>query len=188
MKRLLLYTIFFFLLLIFNQCKGRYLYVPIETEMATDFYVGGYSHYRFDIPLTEQSLAIYSDCYDSCLVTKIYLPEHEEGGCFAVILDQKEDFFHVAIETLNTPLPMNECWIKKGDIAVGTRTTQRLIPLCKKPCVSQIVGVITEPQRVPIFEVKNNWIYTRIRDNRGNWIEGWLSPFYQCPNPFTTCP
>jgi len=50
------------------------------------------------------------------------------------------------------------------------------------------VANINSPQHVPILNTKRNWVYIEAIVEDGNEIEGWLAPFNQCGNPYSTCP
>ena len=148
--------------------------------------IQGYTHFK-----NKEPFAIYSDCHDTCFVKMVDLQAEQEAGYMVTIISQKKDFFFVRFDYPN----IGQFWIKKGDIGLNIRglvsddEKNTSVPIYKKPCFkSPIVANINSPQHVPILNTKRNWVYIEAIVEDGNEIEGWLAPFNQCGNPYTTCP
>ena len=81
-------------------------------------------------------------------------------------------------------------YVKKGSIAVNTRNYQgSTLNLYSAPNEnSPILYRIDQEQTAPIFDICGSWVYVKMKDSNGKDVYGWLEPYMQCGNPFTTCP
>ncbi len=151
---------------------------------ATKDGVHGYTNFENNEPFF-----IYSNYHDSCFVGNIELQPEQEAGYMVTILGKKKDFFFVRFDYPE----IGEYWIKKGEIGLNIKglasfEDSNTIPLYMKPnSKSHIIGRLVKPQEVPILDEKWHWVYIKAIDENDKEIEGWLAPWYQCGNPYTTC-
>ena len=72
------------------------------------------------------------------------------------------------------------------DIIVFPHDAQ--FPLYAEPSyMSDSIIVVGTYDELPVIKYNNGWIYTVAYDTTGGEFAGWLSPQYQCANPYTTC-
>lgn len=80
-------------------------------------------------------------------------------------------------------------WINMACLAINPSTTER-IPLYSKPDTkSRVAYYIENPSWGDLYTItgcKDNWLEIEFTEN-GIIKKGWLSPDFQCANPYSSC-
>jgi hypothetical protein len=83
-------------------------------------------------------------------------------------------------------------WVPTNSVVVGVYTKR---PINGKICIfsnsSKNSAVKAElpntDQFAQILSIRNDWVLVKVRDINNKWVQGWLPPDCQCPEPYTSC-
>ena len=141
--------------------------------------------------LSEEASCLLYDSTRLCVIDTLKHDFQNENYIMLRVDSNYEDMIYVepiwTLGFLYESTPYKKGWIYLSkDIIVFPHDAQ--FPLYAEPSyMSDSVIVVGTYDELPVIKYNNGWIYTVAYDTTGGEFAGWLSPQYQCANPYTTC-
>ena len=140
---------------------------------------------------SDKKIILYSDSRGENEIVQLQNDIKNEDFLIIKILEANDDFFKVEIG-LGMQNETTLGWIRKTkEISIYARnySENEILNLHNKPDKNSKVKSSLDDNNQSLYSIidcNNNWVYVKTNYNNTNH-EGWLEPFYQCSNPYTTC-